>query len=381
MSRMLFLRDIQVDIQMRCRGCGHEGVLARRDLERRFGPNYPVLSIAPHYRCSRCGSKEVESGPAPNAGASFTAGPGADDARKGAGGAMGVLEGLLASVRGERAVHDARNVPMDVEEPPPPPAPPPADEDDFDALLAKLAPPRRDTVEPEDEAPEDLAPEGDAPEDRTPAVAEPDAPPAPAAEEQSPFDETLAALRALTSDLYEEDEEDEPAEEIEDLDEIPDEEIVSFAIRDPDLRSDPDDLPPGDADIGEDAEDEDAEDEDAEDEDAEDEDGEDEREVEPFSTFRRPPPAPGSLDESLAALRALVEKAAANEPEPRRDERPEEPDPDEAVPEEPAEEEPPVLKTSQERSLEETLAQLRGMLDLDKDPDDDAKPVVKPRKR
>lgn len=65
MSRMLFLRDIDVDVLMRCRACGHEGTLPRMDLERRFGPGYPVLSLAPHFRCSKCHSRDVESRPVP----------------------------------------------------------------------------------------------------------------------------------------------------------------------------------------------------------------------------------------------------------------------------------------------------------------------------
>lgn len=65
MSRMLFLRDIDVDVMMRCRACGHEGTLPRADLERRFGPGYPVLSLAPHFRCSKCNSRDVESRPLP----------------------------------------------------------------------------------------------------------------------------------------------------------------------------------------------------------------------------------------------------------------------------------------------------------------------------
>lgn len=62
---MLFLRDIDVDVMMRCRACGHEGTLPRADLERRFGPGYPVLSLAPHFRCSKCNSRDVESRPLP----------------------------------------------------------------------------------------------------------------------------------------------------------------------------------------------------------------------------------------------------------------------------------------------------------------------------
>lgn len=65
MARMLYLRDIEVDVQVRCCACGHDGLLPRADLVRRFGPSYPVLSIAPHFRCSRCNSRNVESRPAP----------------------------------------------------------------------------------------------------------------------------------------------------------------------------------------------------------------------------------------------------------------------------------------------------------------------------
>jgi len=53
---------------------------------------------------------------------------------------------------------------------------------------------------------------------------------------------------------------------------------------------------------------------------------------------------------------------------------------DEPAADEPAEELPP-LKTAQEKSLEETLAQLRGMLDLDNDSGEDGEPVIKPRRR
>lgn len=389
---MLFLRDIQVDIQMRCRDCGHEGVLARRDLERRFGPNYPVLSIAPHYRCSRCHSREVESRPVQEA-ASFAAAP----EQHGFDNALGALQGLLQAVRGEsrnddgvqdlmgddlldtmveeepeaadspfeRAMAALRGVaddePDELDEPP-------REDDDrrtaevdaFDELMAKLTPARSYEDEKEADAPE---PPPQAPKAAAPA--------------DSPLDETLAALRALTfaPDAEEEDQEDEFREDDlrdefrdaeddapEDLDDIPDEEIVSFAIRDPDARGEPEPEPEPDADLDTDDE--------------------------PFPIpFRRPPPQPGSLDESLAALRALVEKAAADEPEPKRskDTAPDEdPDEDREL-DEPEDEEPeddrPPLKTAQEKSLEETLAQLRGMLDLDNAADDEGEPVVKPRRR
>lgn len=95
MARMLFLRDIDADVQLRCCACGHGGVLPRAMLERRFGPNYPVLSIAPHYRCSRCDSRDTESRPivaeppaAANGEPSFDA-------------PLAALNGLLASLRGE----------------------------------------------------------------------------------------------------------------------------------------------------------------------------------------------------------------------------------------------------------------------------------------
>lgn len=64
MVRMLFLRDIDTDVDIRCRVCGHGGVLGHAMLVRRFGPNYPVLSLAPHYRCSRCDSRDTECRPA-----------------------------------------------------------------------------------------------------------------------------------------------------------------------------------------------------------------------------------------------------------------------------------------------------------------------------
>lgn len=65
MGRMLFLRDIDVDLEIRCRACGHDGVLDLSRMRRRFGPDYPVLSIAPHFRCSRCDSRDTECAPAP----------------------------------------------------------------------------------------------------------------------------------------------------------------------------------------------------------------------------------------------------------------------------------------------------------------------------
>ncbi|QCO14937.1 hypothetical protein D3869_06715 [Azospirillum brasilense] len=96
---MLYLRDIEVDVHVRCRACGHEGVLPRADMNRRFGPNYPVLSIAPHYRCSRCNSRDTESRPAPPPFATPVATmPMAEDAPSFAG-PLAALQGLLDAAR------------------------------------------------------------------------------------------------------------------------------------------------------------------------------------------------------------------------------------------------------------------------------------------
>ena len=98
---MLYLRDIEVDVHVRCRACGHEGVLPRADMHRRFGPNYPVLSIAPHYRCSRCDSRDTESRPAPPP-LSLVGGTEIDapDAPSSFAGPLAALQGLLDAVRG-----------------------------------------------------------------------------------------------------------------------------------------------------------------------------------------------------------------------------------------------------------------------------------------
>ncbi|MDW7552789.1 hypothetical protein D9623_00570 [Azospirillum brasilense] len=99
MARMLYLRDIEVDVHVRCRACGHEGVLPRADMNRRFGPNYPVLSIAPHYRCSRCNSRDTESRPAPPPFSTpVTAATMQEDAPSFAG-PLAALQGLLDAVR------------------------------------------------------------------------------------------------------------------------------------------------------------------------------------------------------------------------------------------------------------------------------------------
>ncbi|CAO3352546.1 hypothetical protein [Azospirillum melinis] len=117
MARMLFLRDIDADVQLRCRACGHGGVLPRAMLERRFGPNYPVLSIAPHYRCSRCDSRDIESRPILAVPAVPTAAPTDDEPSFDA--PLAALNGLLASLRGDNGPDKA----VDGEPPAPPPAP------------------------------------------------------------------------------------------------------------------------------------------------------------------------------------------------------------------------------------------------------------------
>jgi hypothetical protein len=116
---MLFLRDIDADVQLRCLACGHGGVLPRAILERRFGPNYPVLSIAPHYRCSRCDSRDIESRPILAVPQDTVPAPTNDEPSFDA--PLAALNGLLASLRGDSGP-DGRTT--DTAPPaPPPPAP------------------------------------------------------------------------------------------------------------------------------------------------------------------------------------------------------------------------------------------------------------------
>ncbi|WP_434616066.1 hypothetical protein [Azospirillum sp. B2RO_4] len=117
---MLFLRDIDADVQLRCRACGHGGVLPRAMLERRFGPNYPVLSIAPHYRCSRCDSRDIESRPILPEPPAANSPVGNDEPSFDA--PLAALNGLLASLRGGDGGRDRT---ADAEEPPAPPSPSP----------------------------------------------------------------------------------------------------------------------------------------------------------------------------------------------------------------------------------------------------------------
>lgn len=75
-------------------------------LERRFGPNYPVLSIAPHYRCSQCDSRDTESRPAPAQTSTLDVDDHAADPSFDA--SLAALNGLLASVRGGDAPPPSR---------------------------------------------------------------------------------------------------------------------------------------------------------------------------------------------------------------------------------------------------------------------------------
>jgi hypothetical protein len=47
-----------------CIACGHHAELPLSSLVARFGADYGVRAIALHCRCSRCGSRNVESRPA-----------------------------------------------------------------------------------------------------------------------------------------------------------------------------------------------------------------------------------------------------------------------------------------------------------------------------
>ncbi|RJF81529.1 hypothetical protein D3877_15390 [Azospirillum cavernae] len=140
MARMLFLRDIDSDVQLRCCACGHSGLLPRSMLVRRFGESYPVLSIAPHYRCSRCDSRDTESRPAlvlPTVLEHEDAPDPSFDA------SLAALNGLLASIRGSDEAEDA---PRRANGPPPDSMP--------DWNLDSSAP--LDALPPEDDPPDPL---------------------------------------------------------------------------------------------------------------------------------------------------------------------------------------------------------------------------------
>ncbi|MBP2311354.1 hypothetical protein [Azospirillum soli] len=288
---MLYLRDIEVDVHVRCCACGHEGVLPRARLQRRFGPNYPVLSIAPHYRCSKCDSRDTETRPAPAHLSVVTAAEAEVPAQAPTfAGPLAALQGLLDAVRsrdGEEQGDEKADSREAVQPPPCEPVKPgkhkpaepakhkPAEPDDIplEALIADGPPApesgRRPLWEPISladmaarlEADEPPADEGTLPEQAEPATVE-----------EEPLDWTIAALRGMidagdkderTNDEGKEDEEDalppvfspkalvrsdfdedENEDEFDDAagfgDELPDadeepseEEILAFAIRDP----------------------------------------------------------------------------------------------------------------------------------------------------
>jgi hypothetical protein len=335
MAGILFLRDIDVDIQMRCRACGHEGLLARGDLERRFGPSYPVLSIAPHYRCSRCHSKDVESSPGPPAAPP----PGLDTARDEDTVEAGIaaLQGLLDAVRGGHPYSG-----------PPHSGPHPGKdsvEEDEDGIVDLMPQLREAEVAPEDEGNGEEADGDDAGDDlfeRTMAalraVARPEPEPEPdtvaAEDEDVPFDRSLAALRDLIGD--EALDEDAPANE------PPGPPAAPPA---PDPRAVIAELL------------------------------EEEEEHEPIFRPRAgaPPPSASEMEMSLAALRALVEKAAEDGPEPEPEAEPEpEPEPEEP---EPARARPQPAAHTDDEPFDETIAALRSLIaDRHRDADDDPPP-------
>jgi hypothetical protein len=242
---MLFLRDIDADVQLRCRACGHGGVLPRAMLERRFGPNYPVLSIAPHYRCSRCDSRDIESRPIPAEPPAANL-PAASNDEPSFDAPLAALNGLLASLRGGDGGRDRT---ADAEEPPAPSAPPPsapirgkpvserpltdlvADgpaEDgaaplwepvsltDMAARLGRPSPPDDWDDEPEtsdartaanDERPEPAR-------EKVAAAGDPDGTDSEDGDPEEDGDETLMAMRRLLAQAYDsDDDEDDPAPE------------------------------------------------------------------------------------------------------------------------------------------------------------------------
>ncbi|HYH19278.1 MAG TPA: hypothetical protein VD995_11740 [Azospirillum sp.] len=350
MAGILFLRDIDVDILMRCRSCGHEGLLTRGDLERRFGPSYPVLSIAPHYRCSRCHSKDVESSPGPLAAPPADLHATRDEDTVDAG--IAALQGLLDAVRGDRpaAVEDAiEEAEDDVVDLMPhlreaeAKAEIDADDDLFERTMASL----RTVAHPErnDDGEEALAqaapePEAEAEIDAAENVGD-DEDEDEGEDDDAPFDRSLAALRDLIGD--------EPHTDEEPYEDAPAEPFPERA--------------PGDARAAV----------------AEIVEGEHEEEGEPFFRPRESaPPSASEMELSLAALRALVEKAAQDTPPPAP-----EPEAEEPEPHAPAEPEPAAH--GDDEPFDETIAALRSLIadrhrDADEDadeppPDDEEEPV------
>lgn len=245
---MLFLRDLSDDLAIRCRACGHAGVLDRDALERRFGGSYPVLSIGPHFRCSRCDARDPEVVPAQPADRHSTTAPVPEER----------LEDSLSALRAMAAAFGARDplpsaepwrYPQDdggiVESKDEPEEPPawgrrapahaiadpgtlPDDEDDDGTV-----PQRATTVSPMDPTGlEDSPPPAWSHRDGPVfATAWRDADDADDADLVDRWDEDEAGGPAPEGE-EERGLPDEPAE-----DDLPDHEIVSFAIRDPDRRA------------------------------------------------------------------------------------------------------------------------------------------------
>lgn len=125
MNRMLFLRDLDVDVLIRCRACGHEGVLPHAEALRRFGPAYPVLSIAPHYRCSSCNARAAESlaapAPEPDYATLVDNHLGHDEDDGGFAAALASLQSLVEAAHSPPAAARRKaKTPVEPEPPPPP---------------------------------------------------------------------------------------------------------------------------------------------------------------------------------------------------------------------------------------------------------------------
>ncbi|MCW2238180.1 hypothetical protein [Azospirillum canadense] len=455
---MLYLRDIEVDVDVRCLACGHEGVLPRAAMLRRFGPNYPVLSIAPHYRCSRCDSRDTESRPAAPP-VTFAAAAEVEEAPSFAG-PLAALQGLLDAVRGrgdEEEEHEA---------PPPPPAVAPASAIharalpslELEDLIADTTPPeaagRRPLWEPvsladmaadlRDDDPDEAEPlihededQGDEDEDadasdlpRPFAIADAGPERATPEDDDDPvahFNRTIAALRGMLGD-------DDTPRDAPRPKESPRPPVVN---RDVDRDDEPEDDEPPHAVPGPllartDFEDEDepSEDESPEEEPAEDDPADEDivafaiRDPEKAPPRRERPidPEEQPLDKTLAALRNMVQEAAGDSDDNEIDDdddtgedaaeelpddltvgwRPERA-PDESATPSPRprplffaddenededdlrkgddlddEEIPPPRKSAQEMDMEEALRALRALVEQEDPEEDDPLPPLPP---
>jgi hypothetical protein len=119
MNRMLYLRDLDVDVLIRCRACGHEGLLPHAEATRRFGPAYPVLSIAPHYRCSRCNARNAESSAAPEPDFPYAAPHAANEDDGGFAAALASLQNLVEAAHSSEPPRRRKPEPKPEPETPP----------------------------------------------------------------------------------------------------------------------------------------------------------------------------------------------------------------------------------------------------------------------